>query len=54
MSTTFIGNGARTLEEMAIGLMKPLLKEWLDQNLPPIVDRLVQKEIERITKKGQD
>ena len=54
MTATFIGNGARTLEEMAIGLMKPLLKEWLDQNLPAIVDRLVQKEIERITKKGQD
>jgi uncharacterized protein len=54
LTSTFIGNGARTLEEMTIGLMKPLLKEWLDQNLPPIVDRLVQKEIERITKKGQN
>ena len=51
MTQTFIGNGARTLEEMAVNLMKPLLKEWLDQNLPPIVDRLVHKEIERITKK---
>jgi uncharacterized protein len=51
MTQTFIGNGARTLEEMAVGLMKPMLKEWLDTNLPPIVDRLVQKEIERITKK---
>ena len=41
MTSTFIGNGARTLEEMAVGLMKPLLSRntWLDQNLPPIVDR---------------
>jgi len=54
LTTTFIGNGARTLEEMAMQLMKPLLKEWLDQNLPPIVDRLVHKEIERITRKGKD
>ena len=54
LSTTFIGNGARTLEEMAMQIMKPLLKEWLDQNLPAIVDRLVHKEIERITRKGQD
>ena len=49
-----MGNGARTLEEMTVGLMKPLLKEWLDQNLPNIVDRLVQKEIERITRKAKD
>jgi cell pole-organizing protein PopZ len=54
MTTTFIGNNARTLEEMTIGLMKPLLKEWLDQNLPNVVDRLVQKEIERITNKVKD
>ena len=54
MTATFIGNGARTLEDMAMELMKPLLKEWLDKNLPPIVDRLVQKEIERISKKAQE
>ncbi len=46
---TFIGNGARTLEDMVIELMRPLLREWLDHNLPAIVERLVQKEIERIS-----
>jgi len=51
MTATFIGNGARTLEEMALNLMKPMLKEWLDTNLPPLVNSMVQKEIERITKK---
>ncbi|MBV8061326.1 MAG: DUF2497 domain-containing protein [Alphaproteobacteria bacterium] len=50
----FLGNGARTLEDMVIELMRPLLKEWLDQNLPAIVDRLVQKEIERIARRAQD
>jgi cell pole-organizing protein PopZ len=54
MTTTFIGNGARTLEEMTVALMKPLLKEWLDQNLPAVVDRLVQKEIENITRKVKE
>jgi uncharacterized protein len=54
MTTTFVGNGARTLEEMTVGLMKPLLKDWLDQNLPAIVDRLVQKEIENITRKVKE
>lgn len=52
-SATPLGNGARTLEDMVIELMRPLLKQWLDQNLPATVDRLVQKEIERISRKAQ-
>ncbi len=51
---TFVGNGSRTLEDMALELMRPLLRQWLDQNLPPIVDRLVQKEIERISRRSKD
>jgi cell pole-organizing protein PopZ len=51
---TPLGNGMRTLEDMVIELMRPLLKDWLDQNLPATVDRLVQKEIERISRKAQD
>ena len=51
MGTTFVGNGGRTLEDMTIELMRPLLKGWLDQNLPAIVERLVQKEIERISRR---
>jgi len=54
MNGTALGNGSRTLEDMVIELMRPLLKEWLDQNLPATVDRLVQKEIERIARKAQD
>jgi cell pole-organizing protein PopZ len=52
-SATFLGNGAKTIEEMVVELMKPLLKDWLDKNLPAAVDRLVQKEIERIARKAQ-
>jgi cell pole-organizing protein PopZ len=48
---TAFGNGARTLEDMVIELMRPLLKQWLDENLPATVDRLVQKEIERISRR---
>ena len=50
--TTYLGNGSRTLEDMVLELMRPLLKQWLDENLPPIVDRLVQKEIERISRRS--
>jgi cell pole-organizing protein PopZ len=49
---TALGNGGRTLEDMVIELMRPMLKSWLDQNLPPIVDKLVQKEIERISRRA--
>jgi len=52
LSATYIGNGSRTLEDMAIELMRPLLKDWLDKNLPSVVDRLVQKEIERIARRS--
>ena len=49
---TQLGNGGRTLEDMVIELMRPMLKEWLDKNLPATVDRLVQKEIERISRRS--
>ena len=50
---TPLGNGARTLEDMTLELMRPAIKEWLDQNLPALVERLVQKEIDRISKRGE-
>lgn len=53
-TSTALGNGSRTLEDMVIELMRPLLKQWLDQNLPATVDRLVQKEIERIARRGKE
>ena len=50
-SWTPMGNGARTLEDMVMELMKPMLQSWLDENLPAVVDRLVQKEIDRISRR---
>lgn len=32
----------------AEAVLRPMLKEWLDNNLPALVERLVRKEIERI------
>ena len=49
-----IGDGNRTLEGMVVGLLRPMLKEWLDANLPLLVERLVQKEIQRIVRKNMD
>lgn len=46
-----VGNGQQTLENLVVEIMKPLLKEWLDQNLAATVERLVQVEIERINRR---
>ena len=43
-----IGNGAVTLEGLVRELVRPMLKEWLDQHLPITVERLVREEIERL------
>lgn len=51
---TPLGNGGRTLESMVLEIMKPMIKDWLDQNLPATVEKLVQKEIERIAHNVQD
>lgn len=49
-----IGDGKQTLEGLVTDIMKPLLKEWLDQNLPGTVEKLVQREIERIARRHTD
>jgi len=40
--------GGPTLEDMVRAELRPLLKEWLDAYLPPMVERLVRAEIERV------
>ncbi|KZD07682.1 DUF2497 domain-containing protein [Oceanibaculum pacificum] len=48
-----IGAGHKTLESLTKEVMRPMLKEWLDENLPHIVERLVREEIERIARQAQ-
>ena len=43
--------GGRTMEEVVIEALRPMLKEWLDANLPTMVEAMVAKEISRITGK---
>src|SRR5487761_1852726 len=40
--------GGRALEETPRELLKPLLKAWLDANLPPLIERIVREEIARL------
>lgn len=41
----------RTLEGVVRALLRPMLKEWLDANLPAIVDEKVQAEIDRVSRR---
>ncbi len=47
-----VRSGETSLEGMTRDLLRPMLKDWLDAHLPTIVEAMVAKEIERITKKG--
>ena len=38
-----------SLEELMRDEMRPVIKEWLDRHLPPLVERLVQAELERLS-----
>jgi uncharacterized protein len=40
----------RTLEDFISELLRPMLKTWLDENLPAMVERLVRAEIERVSR----
>jgi uncharacterized protein len=40
----------RTVEELVSELLRPMLKTWLDENLPALVERLVRAEIERVSR----
>ncbi len=39
-----------TVEDLAMEALRPMLKEWLDSNLPAIVEQLVEREIKKISK----
>jgi uncharacterized protein len=39
-----------TLEDVVRETLRPMLKSWLEENLPSVVERMVQEEIERVTR----
>ena len=48
-----IGNRDMTLEGLIREILRPLLKEWLDDNLPYLIERLVKKEIDHMVNKAE-
>jgi len=53
MSDIPLGEGQRTIEDMIREMLRPLLKEWLDSNLPHLVERVVQDEVSRLVRDSQ-
>ncbi len=43
----------KSFDEIAAEMMKPMLRDWLDNNLPTLVEKLVREEIERIARGWQ-
>jgi cell pole-organizing protein PopZ len=50
LAHTILVQNARTLEDLVREMLRPLLKSWLDDNLPKLVERLVRAEIERVSR----
>jgi cell pole-organizing protein PopZ len=50
LAQTVLVQNARTLEDLVREMLRPMLKSWLDENLPGMVDRLVRSEIERVSR----
>lgn len=50
LAQTVLVQNARTLEDLVREMLRPMLKTWLDENLPGLVERLVRNEIERVSR----
>ena len=52
LSEAFAARSRKTFDDMAEQMMRPMLQDWLDNNLPTLVERLVREEIERVARGG--
>lgn len=50
LSHVVLTANARTLDDLVADMLRPMLRDWLDSNLPPLVERLVRQEIERVAR----
>ena len=50
LSNSMFAGDSRTVDELVREMLRPMLKAWLDDNLPSLVERLVRSEIERVSR----
>ncbi len=46
--------GRVTLEDLAREMMRPLIKDWLDKNLPRVIEKIVAREVEKLSRRALD
>ena len=42
-----------TVDQLVIDLLTPMLRDWLDQNLPAIVERVVEQEVKKLARRAE-
>ncbi len=52
LANTMLSGNGRTIDDLVKDMLRPMLKNWLDDNLPQLVERLVRAEIERVSRGG--
>jgi len=50
LSDAFAASRRRSFDDIAAEMIRPMLQDWLDNNLPVLVERLVREEIERVAR----
>ena len=45
------GGDGQTVEDIVVGMLRPMIKEWLDANLPAIVEEKVEEEVQRVARR---
>jgi len=53
-TTPHHSTGGATLEDIVRDMLNPMLRVWLDENLPTIIEKLVQKELEKLARRASD
>ena len=48
------GTGDTTIEDIVRELMKPMLREWLDIHLPPLIEKVVKRELQKVARRASD
>jgi cell pole-organizing protein PopZ len=53
LTHAFFAQSSHTVEDLVREMLRPMLRHWLDDNLPGLVERMVRAEIERVARGGR-
>ena len=48
-----VGVAGISVEQLVVDLLTPMLRDWLDQNLPGIVERVVEQEVKKLARRAE-